>query len=264
MLCRLTASTSTQGTQGRSPAQHSGELARATGSSLEHAWLAYVEQHGHRKPDRAQHTITSVRHLRRFLLRRLQPGSLHRWAAPRPRGAGGQGRRHQPQAGRARFPGRPFSQGPGRLVCGLWGQCRPLWSSEDCATRQTDLFEELSSASRRKLRTFAECAAAIDRLFQDAIASEGTSAFTEFIDFARRLSNLSVYNAMLVRLQRPGAAAVATEKRWVDMQRVVRPGAIPIVVLRPFGRCRSSMRCQTPMDHLFLGKCQPFCCSRNT
>lgn len=103
------------------------------------------------------------------------------------------------------------------------------------ATRQTDLFEELSSASRRKLRTFAECAAAIDRLFQDAIASDGASAFTEFIDFARRLSNLSVYNAMLVRLQRPGAAAVATEKRWGDMQRVVRPGAIPIVVLRPFG-----------------------------
>lgn len=60
MLCRLTASTSTQGTQGRSPAQHSGELSRASGSSLEHAWLAYVEQHGHHKPDRAQHTITSV------------------------------------------------------------------------------------------------------------------------------------------------------------------------------------------------------------
>lgn len=102
-------------------------------------------------------------------------------------------------------------------------------------TRQTDLFEELSSSSRRKLRTFAECAAAIDRLFQDAINKEGTSAFSEFIEFARRLSNLSVYNAMLVRLQRPGAAAVATEKRWHDMRRLVRPGAIPIVVLRPFG-----------------------------
>jgi Lhr-like helicase/very-short-patch-repair endonuclease len=60
MLCRLTSSTSKQGTQGRSPAQHSGELARSSGSSLEHAWLAYVAERGHRKPDRAQHTIVSV------------------------------------------------------------------------------------------------------------------------------------------------------------------------------------------------------------
>ncbi len=100
---------------------------------------------------------------------------------------------------------------------------------------QTDLFEELSTSSLNRLRTFAECAAAVDRLFTDALASQGPTAFTEFIDFARRLSNLSVYNAMLVRLQRPGAAAVATEKRWMKAGRTVRPGAIPIVVLRPFG-----------------------------
>ena len=100
---------------------------------------------------------------------------------------------------------------------------------------QSDLFEELSTSSLKRLQTFAECADAIDRLFKDALASQGPSAFTEFIDFARRLSNLSVYNAMLVRLQRPGAAAVATEKRWLSVGRTVRPGAIPIVVLRPFG-----------------------------
>lgn len=49
------------------------------------------------------------------------------------------------------------------------------------------------------------------------------------------MSNLSVYNAMLVRVQRPGAAAVATEKKWNSIQRNVKPGAIPIVILRPFG-----------------------------
>ena len=101
--------------------------------------------------------------------------------------------------------------------------------------RQSDLFDGPPAASLARLRTFAECASAIDRLFQDALASSGPDAFTEFIDFARRLSNLSVYNAMLVRLQRPGAAAVATEKRWLAVRRRVRPGALPIVVLRPFG-----------------------------
>ncbi len=100
---------------------------------------------------------------------------------------------------------------------------------------QSNLFEELSTSSLNRLRTFADCAAAVDRLFKDALASQGPAAFTGFIEFARRLSNLSVYNAMLVRMQRPGAAAVATEKRWKDAGRTVRPGAIPIVVLRPFG-----------------------------
>ncbi len=101
--------------------------------------------------------------------------------------------------------------------------------------KQSDLFAEISVGSRRKLQSFADCAAAIDGLFQDALKRVGTSAFTEYIEFARRLSNLSVYNAMLVRVQRPGAAAVATEKKWLTIGRTVRPGAVPIVVLRPFG-----------------------------
>lgn len=101
--------------------------------------------------------------------------------------------------------------------------------------KQDDLFAEISSSSRRKLQSFAECAAAIDGMFQDALKRNGKDAFTEYIEFARRMSNLSVYNAMLVRVQRPGAAAVATEKKWNSIQRNVKPGAIPIVVLRPFG-----------------------------
>ena len=40
--------------------QHSAELARVSGSTLEQAWLAYVEAHGHRKPDRGQHTIAKA------------------------------------------------------------------------------------------------------------------------------------------------------------------------------------------------------------
>lgn len=101
--------------------------------------------------------------------------------------------------------------------------------------KQVDLFAEISASSRRKLQSFADCAAAIDGLFQDALKRVGSSAFIEYIEFARRLSNLSVYNAMLVRVQRPGAAAVATEKKWLGIGRSVRPGAVPIVVLRPFG-----------------------------
>ena len=102
-------------------------------------------------------------------------------------------------------------------------------------SQQSDLFAELSVASRRRLQSFADCAAAIDGLFQDALTREGSSAFGEYIEFARRMSNLSVYNAMLVKVQRPGAAAVATKRKWNSIQREVKLGAIPIVVLRPFG-----------------------------
>lgn len=113
-------------------------------------------------------------------------------------------------------------------------QCRFVWGWP-VKGKQSDLFVEISSSSRRRLQSFAECAAAIDGLFQDAVKHQGNTAFASYIEFARRMSNLSVYNAMLVRIQRPGAAAVATEKKWNAIQRHVRPGAIPIVVLRPFG-----------------------------
>jgi len=60
ILCRLTTATTAQGTQGRDPKQHDAELARTAGSSLETAWLNYVQGSGHRKPDRGQHTISAA------------------------------------------------------------------------------------------------------------------------------------------------------------------------------------------------------------
>jgi very-short-patch-repair endonuclease len=60
ILCRLTQSQASLGTHGRTPGQHSAELARTAGSSLEQAWLAYVEQHGYRKPDCGQRSIASA------------------------------------------------------------------------------------------------------------------------------------------------------------------------------------------------------------
>ena len=39
---------------------HDEQLARVSGSILEHAWLSYVGEHGHRKPDRGQHTISGA------------------------------------------------------------------------------------------------------------------------------------------------------------------------------------------------------------
>ncbi len=60
ILCRLTQARISQGTQGRGPAEHDAQLVRTAGSSLEQAWLDYVNAHGYRKPDRGQHTIAAA------------------------------------------------------------------------------------------------------------------------------------------------------------------------------------------------------------
>ncbi len=82
-----------------------------------------------------------------------------------------------------------------------------------------------------RLALFEDCASAIDDLFQQAYQDQGASAFDEFLEFTQRFSNLSVYNAMLVRVQRPGASAVASRKKWLSVGRHAMPGAIPIVIL---------------------------------
>jgi len=57
ILCRLTRSKGAVGSFGRTADEQMGELENISGSSLEQAWLKYVEEHGYRKPDRGQETI---------------------------------------------------------------------------------------------------------------------------------------------------------------------------------------------------------------
>lgn len=89
-----------------------------------------------------------------------------------------------------------------------------------------------------RLAQFEDCASAIDGLFQQALMTAGAGAFDQFLDFVRKFKGLSVYNAMLVRVQRPGAAAVASRRQWYEQGRFVMPDAIPIVILQPFGPVR--------------------------
>jgi len=57
ILCQLTRSRGEVGSFGRTPEQQQGELQRIAGSSLEQAWLDYVQANGYRTPDSGQHTI---------------------------------------------------------------------------------------------------------------------------------------------------------------------------------------------------------------
>jgi hypothetical protein len=97
------------------------------------------------------------------------------------------------------------------------------------------LEHDLFGAVDHRLAHFEDCRSAIDQLYLEALETQGRSAFDDFLKFAVRFSNLSVYNAMLVRVQRPGAVAVATRRKWETLHRHVKRDAVPIVLLRPFG-----------------------------
>lgn len=95
--------------------------------------------------------------------------------------------------------------------------------------------DDFSPAAENRLAHFEDCRSAIDQLFFESLTTTGAAAFDEFLSFAMKFSNLSVYNAMLVRVQRPGAGAVATRRKWASIGRYVKPDAVPVVVLQPFG-----------------------------
>jgi hypothetical protein len=67
-----------------------------------------------------------------------------------------------------------------------------------------------------RLLHFEDCASAIDQLFQKAFREHGPTAFDEFLRFVIRFNDLSVYNAMLVRVQRPGATGVGFSHQMAD------------------------------------------------
>lgn len=89
-----------------------------------------------------------------------------------------------------------------------------------------------------RLLHFEDCASAIDDLFVRALKEKGKDSFHEFLDFVIRFNDISVYNAMLVNVQRPGASAVGSRFQWARQGRTVNRDAIPIVILHPFGPVR--------------------------
>ncbi len=98
-----------------------------------------------------------------------------------------------------------------------------------------DAAHDLDRYAQNRLHHFEDCATAIDHLFQYALQKDGTRAFDQFWDFTQKFNNLSIYNSMLVMIQRPGATAVGTIAQWKEIGRHITPDAVPIIILHPFG-----------------------------
>jgi hypothetical protein len=89
---------------------------------------------------------------------------------------------------------------------------------------QTDLFDEGKSQK------------ALDELFQEAGAYRKSTDYLELFQFIRRFPSFAPYNGFLLHVQKPGAVYVASVRQWRErFGRTIKPGARPLVVLRPFG-----------------------------
>ena len=76
----------------------------------------------------------------------------------------------------------------------------------------------------------------IDKLYEDVISYRSTAQFENMLNFITRFRHMAPYNAMLVYIQKPGSEFVTSAKEWrVRYNRIVKPDAIPLVILQPFG-----------------------------
>ncbi len=93
----------------------------------------------------------------------------------------------------------------------------------------------MQSDQTPRLRLYLDDAEAVDDLFRQALRAQGNQALPDFLNFLARFRSYSLFNAILIRVQRPGALAVASRRRWQNCGRIVAPDAVPIVILQPFG-----------------------------
>lgn len=68
-----------------------------------------------------------------------------------------------------------------------------------------------------------------------ALTAPTPDAIMSFVNFADRMKGFGPFNVQMIYAQRPGAGRVATRREWASQGRTVRPGSIPIIVLRPMG-----------------------------
>ena len=85
------------------------------------------------------------------------------------------------------------------------------------------------------LAALGDAAVLIDDLFRRAAEQGEVKAYEHFIEFVTRFRRFSMYNTMLIQAQRPGATAVGSRRQWRRIGRELKPDAVPIITLLPFG-----------------------------
>ena len=74
----------------------------------------------------------------------------------------------------------------------------------------------------------------IRQLIKKSLEMPTPEEFVEALDFTTTFRRLSVWNAHMARIQRPGAKVIATQHEWQREKRYVLPDAVPVMILWPF------------------------------
>jgi len=73
----------------------------------------------------------------------------------------------------------------------------------------------------------------VRQLFKQALEVPTPKRLEELLQFGTKFRRLSVWNAQMAYIQRPGARMIATEFEWKKKTRYVQPDAVPIIILWP-------------------------------
>lgn len=75
--------------------------------------------------------------------------------------------------------------------------------------------------------------AAIDQLIRSALNYTSGAGLWALLDFTRRLPSYSPFNCLLLHIQNSKARFVAPPEKWLKLDRTLKAGARPLVILAP-------------------------------
>jgi hypothetical protein len=73
----------------------------------------------------------------------------------------------------------------------------------------------------------------VRQLLKQALEAPTPRGLEELLHFGSKFRRLSVWNAHMAYIQRPGARMIASESEWKKEGRYVQPDAVPIIILWP-------------------------------
>jgi uncharacterized protein DUF955 len=78
----------------------------------------------------------------------------------------------------------------------------------------------------------------VQQLIKQALELPTPKELESFLEFSKGFRRLSIWNARMAYIQRPGSRVIASEYEWRNVKRFVKPDAVPIIILWPFGPTR--------------------------
>jgi hypothetical protein len=99
-----------------------------------------------------------------------------------------------------------------------------------------DLFDSEGFGASTESLDLEAARGALDELFFLARQYKSSQRFIELLEFVSRFKRYSMFNAVLVHTQMPGARYVLTPRRWAqEFSRRPKKNAQPLVMLQPMG-----------------------------